>query len=241
MKLSMKMYLTNIVSCEKGWRAMLKLWAAQVIVLVSAACAFAVAAESDNSAQQLSSLLSGSDYFQANFIQTVRDTKGEIVDQSNGSMLLSRPDKLRWNIDAPIEQTIVVNNGEYFQYDRDIDQLIIQALSDQLSAMPSLLMSGDVNAINSQFSVAEVKAISASSTVADNPVIRVFTLKPLDQDSLFEVLTLEFTNQLLQAIAILDDMEQVSRFEFSEVDTLSRVDDTQFVLNPPEGTDIIRR
>ena len=212
------------------------------------------ASDSERSASQaLGELLSQPRYFQATFLQTVHDAEGELVDQSNGAMMLSRPDKLRWEVDAPFEQVIVVNADDYYQYDSDIDQLIIQPLDNQLSAIPKLLLSGDASAIQSQFKVEELKAITASRNAAANDSsgsgsesIRVFTLKPLaiegaQQDSLFNTLTLEFSGAQLDAIAILDDLEQVSRFQFSDHTLDTPIEDTRFVLVPPDGTDIIYR
>ncbi len=216
------------------------------------------AAGSEQASAALANLLAGSQYFQASFSQQVRDANGELVDESTGSMLLSRPGKLRWNIDSPIEQTIIVKGSEYLQYDRDIDQLIIQPLADQLSAMPQLLLSGDQSAIERQFAVTELRALAASS--ASESAIRVFTLKPIghsqlvsqstnesqtpssaQNDNLFAMLTLEFTGEQLQAIAILDDLEQVSRFEFSDIDIRTPLAASVFDIDPPAGTDIIRR
>lgn len=192
-------------------------------------------------ADDLAQLLSASRYFQAAFKQQVRDSEGELIDQSQGKMLLSRPDKLRWDIDEPLEQTIVVNSGQYFQYDRDIDQLIIETLSDQLSAMPSLLLSGNAEAISAEFKVEQVKAITSASGAGTAPPLQLFKLKPLAEQGLFRVLTLEFSGGILQAIGILDDLEQTSRFEFSEIDNVTPIDKDQFELNPPADTDIIRR
>lgn len=213
-----------------------------IVMLCVAIYLFTYSAKSlASAADDLAGLLSNSRYFQAAFIQEVRDSEGELIDQSQGKMLLNRPDKLRWDIDEPLEQTIVVNSGQYFQYDRDIDQLIIETLSDQLSAMPSLLLSGDAAAISAEFEVEEVKAITSVNGADTAPSMQLFMLKPLAEQDLFKVLTLEFSGGILQAIGILDDLEQSSRFEFSEIDNATPIDKGQFELNPPADTDIIRR
>lgn len=188
----------------------------------------------------LADLLSRSVYFQANFKQTVRDSNGVIVDQSAGKMWLARPDKLRWDIVEPLEQTLIVNEQQFFQYDSDIDQLIIEPLSDQLSAMPVLLLSGNAEAIASQFTVTQVKAV-ASSSESKPPLRQLFSLKPLSDEGLFEVLTIEFKAGVLQAISILDDLQQSSRFEFTAIDIETTVNNSRFELNPPAYTDIIHR
>lgn len=191
--------------------------------------------------QQLADLLSSSTYFQAHFQQTVRDASGDIVDQSTGKIWLARPNQLRWDIVEPLEQTLIVNEQEFFQYDSDIDQLIIEPLSDQLSAMPVLLLSGNAEAIASQFTVTEIKAVTAQIVNKESALRQLFNLKPIGNEGLFEVLSLEFKDGVLQAISILDDLQQNSRFEFSIIDTTTVIDDSIFVLNPPAYTDVIYR
>lgn len=197
----------------------------------------------DNHSEALANLLSRSAYFQADFKQVIRDADGEVIDQAVGDVWLSRPSKLRWDITEPLEQTLIVSDDQFFQYDQDIDQLIIEPLSDQLSAMPVLLLSGDASAINKQFIVKQIKALTAPSGDTKLPRSQkiLFTLKPLARDGLFQLLTLEFVDEKLQAIAILDDLEQSSRFEFSAINVDNIIDDAQFELVPPEYTDIIYR
>ena len=197
----------------------------------------------DNHSEALANLLSRSAYFQADFKQVIHDADGEVIDQAVGHVWLSRPSKLRWDITEPLEQTLIVSDDQFFQYDQDIDQLIIEPLSDQLSAMPVLLLSGDASAINKQFIVKQIKAVTAPSGDAKLPGSQkiLFTLKPLARDGLFQLLTLDFVDEKLQAIAILDDLEQSSRFEFSAINVDDIIDDAQFELVPPEYTDIIYR
>lgn len=194
-----------------------------------------------NDYEQLANLLSNSRYFQANFQQTVRDANGDIVDQSTGNIWLARPNQLRWDIVEPLEQTLIVSEQQFFQYDSDIDQLIIEPLSDQLSAMPVLLLSGNADAISNQFIVSQIKAVTAHSTNKDAPLRQLFTLKPIANDGLFEMLSLEFKGEVLQAISILDDLQQNSRFEFTAIDIETVIDVSLFELDPPADTDIIHR
>jgi len=187
----------------------------------------------------LADLLSRSTYFQALFQQTVRDANGDIIDQSSGRIWLTRPSLLRWDILQPLVQTLIVNDQQFFQYDSDIDQLIVEPLSDQLSAMPVLLLSGNAEAIASQFIVSEIKAVTLQS--ANTSARQLFNLKPKGNDGLFEMLSLEFKHGELQAISILDDLQQNSRFEFSAIDAVTPVENSTFILNPPVETDIIYR
>ena len=192
-----------------------------------------------NEYELLADLLSQSTYFQAIFQQTVRDANGDIIDQSSGRIWLTQPSLLRWDILQPLVQTLIINEQQFLQYDSDIDQLIIEPLSDQLSAMPVLLLSGNAEAFASQFTVSQIKAVTAQS--ANTSARQLFNLKPKGNEGLFEMLSLEFKHGELQAISILDDLQQNSRFEFSAIDTVTAVENSMFILNPPVETDIIYR
>ncbi|MBT5292594.1 MAG: hypothetical protein HOL40_02590, partial [Cellvibrionales bacterium] len=85
------------------------------------------------------------------------------------------------------------------------------------------------------------QAVTAQSTNKNAPSRQLFTLKPIANDGLFEMLSLEFKGEVLQAISILDDLQQNSRFEFMAIDIETVIDDSLFELNPPAYTDIIHR
>lgn len=221
--------------------SMLAMSAMSVTAIPLSACEAHNEASLAGDYEQLALLLSSSSYFQAHFQQTVRDANGDIIDQSTGKIRLARPHQLRWDIIEPFEQTLIVNEQQFFQYDSDIDQLIIEPLSDQLSAMPVLLLSGNAEAIASQFIVSNIKAVTAHAADKNLPSRQLFNLKPIANDGLFEMLSLEFKGGVLQAISILDDMQQNSRFEFTGIDINTVIADSLFVLDPPADTDIIHR
>ena len=172
---------------------------------------------------------------------------------------MSRPFHFRWETKVPFAQTIIINGDRYFQYDSDIDQLIISSIGSQDTAIPSLLLSADALAIESFFTI---------SRVALNPVVdrdhhsgidnvnvdninstdelpslldQSYVLSPLDKSSLIAELRINFQQQLITSIVILDDFGSRSQFDFTNITASKVIDDALFELDPPADTDIIYR
>jgi outer membrane lipoprotein carrier protein len=56
----------------------------------------------------------------ANFKQTVFDQKGRKLQEVNGTMLLQRPNKFRWDYQKPYEQQIISDGRQVFLFDVDL-------------------------------------------------------------------------------------------------------------------------
>ena len=216
-------------------------------------------AETSSPARQLASLLANQLNFTADFTQQSFNSEDILVDRSSGHIVLSRPFHFRWETKVPFAQTIIINGDRYLQYDSDIDQLIISSIGSQDTAIPSLLLSADALAIESFFII---------SRVALNPVVdrdhhsgidnvnidninstdelpslldQSYVLSPLDKSSLIAELRINFQQQLITSIVILDDFGSRSQFDFNTITASKAIDDALFELDPPADTDIIYR
>ena len=97
-----------------------------------------VGAQTASDSVALSQLLDAMTTLHASFEQRVESVDGQLLDESSGIVWLRKPAQLRWDVTAPLEQQIVVDGDTYYQYDRDIDQLLIDRLDQQLSALPQV-------------------------------------------------------------------------------------------------------
>ncbi len=183
---------------------------------------------------QLIEMLALAKTYSAKFQQNLKNEKGEVLEETTGAIAWRRPSALRWQITAPIEQTILVNKNRYHQYDSDLDQLIIEPLNSEAAAIPNLLLSGDTEGLLNQF-------IVEKKYDQDNKVI--FHLVPRQQlsSSLFKAIDLDFMNKQLSAIVLLDDLEQTTKIAFEDIVLNETLSDALFLIEPPEGTDVIYR
>ena len=216
-------------------------------------------AETFMPARQLASLLANQLNFTADFTQQSFNSEDVVVDRSSGHIVLSRPFHLRWETKVPFAQTIIINDDRYLQYDSDIDQLIISSLGSQDTAIPSLLLSADASAIESFFTVSRVALNSVvdrdhhsgidnvnvdninSTDELPSLLDQSYVLSPLDKSSLIAELRINFQQQLITSIVILDDFGSRSQFDFNNITASKALDDALFELDPPADTDIIYR
>ncbi|MGB5324707.1 MAG: outer-membrane lipoprotein carrier protein LolA [Pseudomonadales bacterium] len=191
-------------------------------------------------AAALASLLAGKQSYYANFSQQLRDSEGQLVDESSGWMAWQRPASFRWEINAPLAQTLLVKGEIYYQYDRDLEQMLVQPLSDDVAMLPRLLLEGDASAIAARYQVEAVVALPVTDGAsARGAAPQLFRLQPRGEAGLFSELLLEFRGENLQAINITDDMQQNSRFEFSKQS--GEVEANFFDVEPAPGTEIIHQ
>ena len=216
-------------------------------------------AETFMPARQLASLLANQPNFTADFTQQSFNSEDVVIDRSSGHIVLSRPFHLRWETKVPFAQTIIINGDRYLQYDSDIDQLIISSLGSQDTAIPSLLLSADDSAIESFFTVSRVALNSVvdqdhqgdidnvnidkrnSSDELSSLINQSYVLTPLDKSSLIAELRINFQQQLITSIVILDDFGSRSQFDFNNITESKALDRALFELDPPADTDIIYR
>ena len=216
-------------------------------------------AETFMPARQLASLLANQLNFTADFTQQSFNSEDVVVDRSSGHIVLSRPFHLRWETKVPFAQTIIINGDRYLQYDSDIDQLIISSLGSQDIAIPSLFLSADASAIESFFTVSRVALNSVvdrdhqgdidnvnidkikSSHELSLLINQSYVLTPLDKSSLIAELRINFQQQLITGIVILDDFGSRSQFDFNNITASKGLDSDLFELDPPADTDIIYR
>ncbi len=174
----------------------------------------------------------------ASFVQTVRDAKGVVVDESRGRFLWKRPRLFRWDIEQPFAQSIVIKNDEQYQYDADLEQLTIQPLDSNAATLPNILLASDETALNKNYRVRTIER-RAATEFGDAGSSELFSISPRQVNAELETILLEFKRGALVSIDIVDSLQQTSRFELSPNggDALS-ADDFEIVTAP--GTVIVR-
>jgi len=181
-------------------------------------------------ASNLNELLSEISSFQANFVQTTLDAKGNNLQESTGSMAVKRPGMLHWQTEPPFAQTVVSNGKRIWLFDPDLEQVTVQDMDQRINQTPALLLSGETEMLAEFYDVTE-------SGDYDNQ--REFVLIPTGSDSLFEQLQLTFVaNQLVQ-MRLNDSLGQRSFIEFVDRVINPELDESFFSFVPPKGIDVI--
>lgn len=181
----------------------------------------------DLASDTLIQLLNNIHTMQANFNETVKDTKGKILNQSQGKMSLERPGKFRWDVTAPNRQLIVTNGKKIWIYDADLEQLTIRHFNQEAGEAPALLLSNTNETLTKDFRV----DMSNNATT--------FLLKPKDKSSMFDSIQLIFSNQQIKIMQLQDHLGHVTLIAFNNAVLNSDLSPALFNFKPPAKVDVI--
>ena len=171
----------------------------------------------------------------AKFSQRVADENGMLLEESDGEFYLSRPGQFRWDYNStdpelPMGQQIIADGSYIYLYDPELEQLTQRGLKDALGQVPSLLLVQSGANIEQHFQIADYGLTDGLSWVA---------LKPRDEDAGYQQLMIGFKQNTIEQILLLDGLGNETRLQLSQVEENVQLSDRQFVLEPPEGTDIL--
>lgn len=191
-------------------------------LLFFGACAWA------EPAQELKALLDDIDALQGRFTQTVKDQQGEVMQTSQGSFALQRPGYFLWESEQPFAQTIIATPDMVWIYDPDLEQAT-RRRATQETGNPAALLSGELRDLESEFLVARSERENSVS----------YALAPRQKDAQYREIVLHFEAGALTGLNFSDPLQQTTRIEFVQLNTNPDLEESVFVFEPPEGTDII--
>ncbi|MEQ9562316.1 MAG: outer membrane lipoprotein chaperone LolA, partial [Woeseiaceae bacterium] len=119
----------------------------------------------------------------ARFEQSLVDENDVVVEESAGTVEISRPGRFRWANTEPYEQLLVADGLNIWSYDADLMQVTVKAQQDILESTPALLLGGSADALKDFYFV---------GSYSDRGTVWV-RLKPKDTDSGFDRVELGFT------------------------------------------------
>ncbi|MFT6309723.1 MAG: outer membrane lipoprotein carrier protein [Porticoccus sp.] len=179
-----------------------------------------------DASSDLAELLLAMNQFSADFSQQISTQDGELIQSASGNVHAQRPSKLRWAIKEPDAQLVVVDGEKMWRYEADLEQVTVENYTASGQAAPSILLSGDVTALNDKFNVSQYDG--------------GFILSPKDSSSLFVQIYVRFADGLIAQLQITDGFEQITEILFSNVDITTEHSSDLYSFTPPEGVDILR-
>lgn len=202
----------------------------KTLAVITMTLAMPLAALASEGADRLTRMLEPLQTFEARFEQQILDASGERLQEAHGQMWLARPGKFRWEVEAPYQQEVISDGQEVMLHDPDLEQATIQALDHRVTHTPALLLSGSASDLVDSYDVTRQQQGGAET----------FTLLPKSADTLFEELKMTFRGELLTTLQMTDSTGQRTAIEFRDATMNQAIDDSRFVFDIPEGTDVIR-
>ncbi|MCU7799166.1 MAG: outer membrane lipoprotein chaperone LolA [gamma proteobacterium symbiont of Lucinoma myriamae] len=168
---------------------------------------------------------------QTEFEQTIKDTRGKVIEQSIGSLILSRPDKFMLEYTSPAEQKYISNGKTIWIYDVELEQVSIKELDESIGDSPALLLTSNTN-VYKHYDVSDIK-------LKKNDGYQWVRLRAKKEEMTFEKVLLAFKGSILIQMIMYDSFGQITELKFSHIQINKPFALRQFNFVPPEDVDVI--
>jgi len=190
--------------------------------------------DAPDGATLLDRYLAGLQTLRANFSQTLTDAHGAEIDRGAGTLIVSRPGKLRWELRpqgarAGAGVLMVADGKNVWFYDRDLSQVSVKPIDAALSGTPAMLLSGAVD-VRRNFALRDAGAHDGLNWVA---------VEPRGADSDFRRARLGFAHDDLVRMILEDKLGQTATIVFDHAVRNAPVAADEVSFTPPAGADVI--
>lgn len=161
----------------------------------------------------------------AQFSQLVSNAEGEILNESQGLLTISRPGKFRWQVTAPEEELIVSDGETMWLYSPFVEQVTLINLNDAIAGTPFILLSG---ASEQQWQKYQVSK--------DNNAFTIEAADPQMQNNRF---VFEFNGAgNISRFVVIEEQGQRSEFKLTHKPLTQKITPDYFTFQIPAGVEI---
>ncbi len=179
--------------------------------------------------QQLDSFIQDVETFQADFEQTLYDEDSEPLQTSTGTIRLKRPGRFIWSYTSPETQQIVADGERIWLYDKDLEQVTVNAIDERIAGTPLVLLMRSAP-LEEAFDIVDLGAAEG---------INWLELTPRADTSDFEKVFIGMNEAGLAAMELRDNFGQATQIRFSNFKAGIDLDDSLFEFKVPDGVDVI--
>lgn len=186
-------------------------------------------AQAKTGEQLLQSFVSDVKTFEASFIQKVFGDDGKLSQTTNGTLMLSRPGKFKWNYALPYPQEIIADGKNLWIHDVELEQVTVKPITEILTSTPFALLTSET-ALRENFILEELQTIKGITWVRLNPLV-------VDTD--FTRVDIGLDEKSVKVMFLYDQFGQKTVIEFKDVKTNHRIPSKSYQFKPPKGVDVI--
>ncbi len=198
-------------------------------ILSAAIVALAPGLAAAGAVDQLHDFLRNTKTLRAEFAQAVIAKSGRKPQQSSGVVAISRPGKLRWEIQKPYPQLVVGDGEKVWIHDPELQQVTVRKAGQAIGGSPAALLSGS-NELEKNFTLKEAGEAEGMAWVEATPKAN---------DSGFERVRLGFSGNDLKTMELLDSFGQTTLIRFSRIEKNLALPASTFRFTPPAGADVV--
>lgn len=168
----------------------------------------------------------------ASFTQVVIDARGKELESGEGTLLVRRPGRFRWEYtpQGAGPQLLVADGANLWFYDRDLQQATVKPAAAALSATPVVLLSGTVAEVRGAFTISDAGAHDELAWVR---------VTPRSSTADFSSAELGFRGRQLARLVIHDRLNQTVTLNFTRSVRGARIEEGELRFTPPAGVDLI--
>lgn len=208
----------------------------QTTVLIALLCfcastVFAQPQAVSSSLERLDALLGNIETLAADVIQLIVESDGGVLEESEIQMLLKKPDGFYWETLTPFPELIVTDGSTLWNYQPDLEQVVIEDWDSSRSELAAQLLSGNIESLAGDYTIASV-------TPADIEH-QEFELTPRAADNVYQLISINFMRDELESIYLNSKNGQQTVWRFENVLRNSAIADAKFQFVPPENIEII--
>ena len=192
------------------------------LLIFSSASVFAES-DNDNASALLKQKLSTLNHYQAQFHQSVTDDAGDVVHEADGTLTLVRPDKLRWQTNAPNETVLIADGDAVWNVDPFVEQVTVISQQQAVQDNPIVLLTSSDDAVWQDYTI----------SVLDKKG-ETFLVKPVKGQGQISALSLKFTDGQLSSMTFQDAQSQQSALTFTDINTEFSVTPAMFSADVPD-------
>ena len=198
-----------------------------VFVLTSVWCAQA-SDLSDQIQKRYDSLQS----FRAFFLQKLTNASSREVQERLGSITFKRPRFIRWETTSPENELLIIGQNTVWEYFPEEETVYRYSVEQVLSSKTMIrFLSGEAN-LKEDFIVEDL------GTDGEFRHLKIVPMEP--EPNLVEgELWVRPGQDMLEKIKLVDFFGNINELELTGIEIDVTVEDKDFILNPPQGTDVI--
>jgi len=174
--------------------------------------------------EELSERLALNSGFSAEFAQKVSTPEGEVIQQAQGTVEISRPSLFRWTSISPDENLLVSDGKSLWYYDPFLEQVSIYDQAKATGQTPFVLLTRNQKSDWDNYTI---------SQIGDS-----FILVSTQVDSNQGEFHIDISEKgIVKGFAVVEQDGQKSEFTFSEMD-LTIPAKARFTFTPPVGVEV---
>ena len=151
------------------------------------------------------------------------------MEQGEGEVWVSRPNRFRWAYSGEFPELIVADGERVWLFDEVLEQVTVKGQSGLAEDSPLMLLT-DMETLDEQFDVTELGAWEG---------VQLLELTSRGGEAQFDRVMLGMAGDELRIMALEDAFGMRTEIEFAEVVRNPGLEMDLFEFSPPEGVDII--